>query len=387
MNKKNNQQNTEEMGVKKESYKKSLDILSSLKPIPGKVINLQPDNFQAKKENFNKDRTLNDTEGKFSTFNTLSKDMLSNENYYIKSNEELFTQNTSFRQYPDYNQALLGYNTQNYINYNQKFFFPNLLYSNQYYMKYPYKTLNSICPIKSKSCFKEFKFNPSNSIFNKVPIPVKKVPVTQISFDIFSKDDISCEITQRKNNNNLLNIENINKNKNKNKINIINNDVTQNNNNILNKKRNRAGTNSIFFLIKKENKKPIVNLSFKKNMFRVYKKSKYVFRKRKKRLKKNFNLNRVKINCSHKGCETFFKTKKQLAFHHYKMSIECHYDTISLLKMISSVKKLLLKQTKESNEINKNNILEKYSLLYKETMNNLPLEEYFENIVGFNLED
>ena len=79
-------------------------------------------------------------------------------------------------------------------------------------------------------------------------------------------------------------------------------------------------------------------------MFSVYKKSKYIFRKRKKRINNNFNLSRIKINCSHKGCESNFKTQKQLFFHHYKMSIECHYDNISLLKMISSVKKILLKQ-------------------------------------------
>ena len=69
------------------------------------------------------------------------------------------------------------------------------------------------------------------------------------------------------------------------------------------------------------------------------------------------------------------------------MSIECHYDTITLLKMIYSVKKLLLKHVKKNNEINNNNICEKYSLLYKETMNTIPFEEYIETIAGFNLED
>ena len=248
-------------------------------------------------------------------------------------------------------------------------------------MIYPYKTFNSVCPIKSINCFKEFKVNPSNSVFNKISFPMRKVPVIQIPIETSSKDDDNSENTQNKNNN-LLNIENINK-----KINIINNDVIKNNNSILNKKRNRTESNNIYFLVKKEQKKSIENSSFKKNKFNVYKKSKYVFRKRKKRIKNNLNLNRIKINCSHKGCESIFKTKKQLAFHHYKMSIECHYDTISLLKLIASVKKLLLKKTKNTKKINVNNIWEKYSLLYKETMNNMPLEEYIETIVGFNLED
>ena len=381
MSKINNQQNSEEIGNKGENYKMSLDILSSLKSIPGKIIKLQSDNFQSEKENFNKDKTFNDSEEKFSTFNTLSKDILSKEYYYMKAREELCTQNSLFMQYPYNNQAQLGYHTHNYFINNSLLFLPGLIFPNQNYMIYPYKTFNSVCPIKSINCFKEFKVNPSNSVFNKISFPMRKVPVIQIPIETSSKDDDNSENTQNKNHN-LLNIENINK-----KINIINNDVIKNNNSILNKKRNRTESNNIYFLVKKEQKKSIENSSFKKNKFNVYKKSKYVFRKRKKRIKNNLNLNRIKINCSHKGCESIFKTKKQLAFHHYKMSIECHYDTISLLKLIASVKKLLLNQTKNTKKINVNNIWEKYSLLYKETMNNMPLEEYIETIVGFNLED
>ena len=380
MNKINNQKNSEEIGSKGENYKMSLDILSSLKSIPGKIINLQSDNFQSEKENFNKDKTFNDTEEKFSTFNTLSKD-ISREYYYMKARQELCTQNSLFMQYPYNNQAQLGCHTQNYFINNSLMFLPGLLFPNQNYMIYPYNTLNSVCPIKSTNCFKEFKANQSNSIFNKMSFPMRKVPVTQIPIDISSKDDDKSVFTQNKNNN-LLNIENINK-----RINIINNDVTKNNNSILNKKRKRTESNNPYFLVKKEQKNQIVNFSFKKNIFNVYKKSKYEFRKRKKRIKKNLNLNRIKINCFHKGCESIFKTQKQLAFHHYKMNIECHHDTISLLKMIAFVKKFLLKQTEKTKEINVNNIWEKYSLLYKETMNNMPHEEYFENIVGFNLED
>ena len=376
------QQNSKEIGNNGEKYKMSLDILSSLKSIPGKIIKLQSDNFHSKNENFNKDKSLNDTEEKLSTFNTLSTNMLSNESYYINTLGELYSQNLPHKKYPNNNQPQLGQYTQNYFNQNSLKPFPNVLFSNHNHMIYPYKTLNSVCLIKSNNCFKEFKFNPSNYIFNKVSIPVRKVPITQIPIDVFSKDDDNKGITQKKNIN-LFNIEN----NNKNKINIINNDVTKNNNSLLNKKRNRTESNNIYFLVKKEPKKPVVHLSFKPNMFNVYKKSKYVFRKRKKRIKKNLNLNRIKINCSHHGCESIFKTKKQLAFHHYKMSIECHYDTISLLKLIASVKKLLLKKTKNTKKINVNNIWEKYSLLYKETMNNMPLEEYIETIVGFNLED
>jgi hypothetical protein len=385
MSKINNQQNSEEIRNKGENYKMSLDILSSLKSIPGKIIKLQSNNFQSKKENLDKDKSFNDTEEKYSTFNTLSKDMLSNEYYYKKTLEVLCSQNSPFKQYPYYNQAKLVYYTQNYFNYNSLMFLPNFQFSNQNYMIYPYKTLNSVYQMKSTNCFKEFTVNPSNYIINKASITVRNVPVTQIPIDISEKNDDNYEIMQIKNNN-FLNKENINKNN----INIINNDIIKNNNNnnsILNKKRNRTESNNIYFLVKKEQKKPFEHLSSKKTVFSVYKKSKYIFRKRKKRINNNFNLTRIKINCPHKGCESNFKTQKQMVFHHYKMSIECHNDTISLLKMISSVKKILLKQAKKNNEINENNILEKYSLLYKETMKNIPFEEYIETIVGFNFED
>ena len=368
------QQNLKEIWSNRGRYKRCSNILSSLESIPGNIINLQLDNFQSKKENLNKDKSLNNTEEIFSINNILSKDNLSNNNYYINSLEELCSQNLISNQYLNFNQPQLGYHYQNYFNYNSLIPFQSMHLSYHSNMIYPFKTLNSTCQMKSINYFKEFIVNPSNYIFNKASIPVRKVPIIQIPIDAFSKDNDNKGITQKKHNN-LLNIENINKNK----INIKKNDVTKNNKSLLNKKRNRVESSIIYFLIKKEKKKPVVH-------FNAYKKSKYILRKRMKRKKKNLNLNRIKINCAHQGCKSIFKTKKQLALHHYKMSIECHYDTITLLKMISSVKKIFLNHAKKNNEIN-NNIGEKYSLLYKEAMNNILFEEYIETIVGFNLED
>ena len=66
------------------------------------------------------------------------------------------------------------------------------------------------------------------------------------------------------------------------------------------------------------------------------------------------------------------------------MSIECHNDTINLLKMINSVKEILLKKKNfKENE----NIFNKFSELYKETMKNISLPEHIETLVGFNFED
>ena len=66
------------------------------------------------------------------------------------------------------------------------------------------------------------------------------------------------------------------------------------------------------------------------------------------------------------------------------MNLECHNDTINLLKMIFLTKKILLTKVEE-NERRK--ILDKYSELYKETMNNISLDEYIETLVGCNFED
>ena len=103
---------------------------------------------------------------------------------------------------------------------------------------------------------------------------------------------------------------------------------------------------------------------------------------RKPRKKKLLNI-KNKIKCGHDGCEGIFKTKKQLVYHHFKMSVECHNDTVNLLKMIYLTKKLLLL----TNEKEKEKILQKFSPLYKEAMNNISLDEHIETIVGLNFED
>lgn len=140
-----------------------------------------------------------------------------------------------------------------------------------------------------------------------------------------------------------------------------------------------------FFIVKLKIPKNALEQEEKKK-FIIYKKSKYVYFKRKMK-KKFINLNKSRNICDHKGCCAKIKTRKQFIFHHFKKTSECHYDTITLLKMISSVKKLLLKENQNRSEIKKNEIIEKYSHLYEEVMKNISLGEYIDSIAGFNLED
>ena len=134
-----------------------------------------------------------------------------------------------------------------------------------------------------------------------------------------------------------------------------NNDIIKNNN--LNKNNKKANKLTIE---KKYPKKAISKMSSKKNMFTIYKKSKY--KRRKKRIKKSLN---IKIKCGHEGCNGIFYTKKHLAFHHYKMSNECHKDSLTLLKMITSVKKILLKVSDNKN----GRIIENYRIEYGSKFN------------------
>lgn len=86
--------------------------------------------------------------------------------------------------------------------------------------------------------------------------------------------------------------------------------------------------------------------------------------------------------CKHNGCKTSFKTKKLETFHHFKMSPECHDDSICLLKLIYETKKILLKNNKKKN-IDINTI----SSLYEDTMKDLSLVECVKMYTGFQFND
>lgn len=137
---------------------------------------------------------------------------------------------------------------------------------------------------------------------------------------------------------------------------------------------------SLSEIINNESKESFV-MGKKKKLFNVFVKSNYIYRKRKPR-KKKLVKNKEEIYCEHKGCEGTFKTKKQAVFHHFKMSNECHNDTISILKLISETKKMLLKGSKKQGDI-----LRKYSTLYNETMKEISLSEHIDTIVGLNFGD
>ena len=103
------------------------------------------------------------------------------------------------------------------------------------------------------------------------------------------------------------------------------------------------------------------------------------YQKKKKRRRK---LEIKKFKCLHPICYCSYKTMKQLKNHHYKMTTECQLDTVYILKLISSTKKMLFKLFAKDKSKKKY-----FCKLYENSINNVSLNNYFESIVGTNIDD
>ena len=389
MSSQNNKSNipSKDVSTSDKNYQKNMEILSSLKSIPGKVVNLQSDNFI--NDEFNK--KLSYREGKKTTSSSISKvskDFFCDQIEEKINQKKLNTTNSVFK--PMFNPPPKK-STMNYYSYNTLLSVPELCLQNQI-GNGPNKITNSSF---SKNSFYAMNQNmePNLNLFNQINIGNQMNNLNQPNlfnqFNIFNNNPINPF-------NSLNNINPLNTNI----ANISPNNIylnATNNNLILNKKRNLEEKEEkknikkcIIFKINdsKDNKDNIdnnINSSIssqpkRNNLFTVIQKSTYKYKKRKPRKKKIFNGIKKKIICSHNGCEATFKTKKQLVYHHYKMNPQCHNDTIYILKMINYLKTLLKKNNKENN-------IKKFGELYKETMKNISLEEHIESLVGFNFED
>ena len=350
---------TEAPSDKEKNYQLNMELLSSIKSMPGKIVNLQTENFINEEIN----KKLNYPEGKYTTSSSISKDFFYEQkmiNSDEKINKKLYTTNSVFKPmlYVPFQKSTL-----NYYPMASMMSFSELFFQNQPQNLYKGTNLsfsqNSFSPNIPNNRTNNFLLNPMNTL----------TQINQINF---------CNPI------NSFNILNPSFNPNLNFSNNINNE----NNIFLNQKRNieekkeiKLKKNILFNTINDKNKIKEENKEEKKNLFTVVQKSVYVYKKRKPRKKKILTGIRNKLKCNHEGCEGIFKTKKQLNYHHYKMNSDCHNDTITLLKMINRVKKILLKKEK-SEEYKK-----KFEKIYKETMKNVSLDEHIETLIGFNFED
>ena len=401
------------------NYQLNMEILSSLKAIPGKIVNLQSENFINEELN----KTLKYPEGKKTTSSSISKvskDFFCDPLEEKINNKKLNTTNSVFKPIALFPQNPQKKSTMNYYHFNTLMSFPDLGLQNQA-QNGPPKITNSSFSKNSFYMMNQNNVDPNMNLFNQInPQGNQMNTLTQINqinqinqFNFFNSNPFNSFNAINIINPTNLNFQNLNaqipvndiylsknnlsnyQNNNNNNINIDNN-----NNIFLSKKRNSEEKpkeknkikKNIFFKtnypkLKKENlninninntiSQEITN---KKNMFTVIAKSSYNYKKRKPRKKKFNNAFKKKLICGHQGCKGKFKTKKQLVFHHYKMNPQCQNDTISLLKMINDVKIMLKKIDKEKNQ-------NKFGELYHETMKNVSLDEHIETLVGYNFED
>ena len=384
------------------NYQLNMEILSSLKSLPSKIVNLQSEKVIFNNENFNK--KVNFPEEKFTSSSSISKELFfgpfSNDGEKVA--KKFYTTNSVFKPIT-YNP--IKKTTMNFYNFGSMMSFSELKAQNT----------NQINPLKiTNSSFSKNSYyplmnpeiplmninnlinpnysinpvniiNPINNNINPVnPFFQNFTQISLINDQMIKKNNLSQTnnnifLNKKRNIDNKNIILNKEEKKTEEKENKSFNDIKKNNNN--NSNNTIPKPKSTFFYVKQIHPESKEN-PLKKNLFTVIPKSKYIYRKRKPRKKKLFNGIENKIICGHEGCEGIFKTKKQLIFHHYKMNSECHNDTINLIKMINLTKKILLKKVEQ-----KEKILEKYSELYKETMKKISLDEHIETLVGLNFED
>lgn len=341
MNRNTNQQFNADTTKKDLNYLLNMQILSSLKSIPGKVVNLEQKNYK-----INQMLSIeNNISKKITSSSTLTKDIFAdNGPEESKLSKKCFTTGTVLKpiaQYP-IDRTL------------------NFVYHNSLMSYAP--PINFIYPIIMTNPFQQNSLNFIN-IGNNFP---NKVFENEHNF--LNKKRQEPEINEN---------EEIEK------------------NNITKKNVEKPITKRISTKFVKKPKFVSLNmgkkLEQKKNLFNVITKSQYIYRRRKPKMK-NLGKNKcLNLKCPHPGCDGIFRTKKQAAFHHFKMSVECHNDTINLLKLVQQTKKILFEEMKnfrnEKEKEEKIKLFNKYSILYKEAMKNISLDEYIDIITGFNFED
>ena len=383
------------------NYQLNMEILSSLKSIPGKIVNLQSGNFI--NDEFNK-RLIN-PEGKKTTSSSISK--LSKDFFYEQIDDKALNKkiNTTYSVFRPMTLFPNKRSTMNYFPFNTLMSFPDIYLqnpinnappkiTNSSYSKNSFcamppnmeqninlynqinltgNQMNTLTQINQINPFNFFGTNPFNSFntLNLINPNVNMAPQNQLNELYLSKNNLNNNINNTINNNQKKNI-------------------------LLNKKRNAdenieenviSSKKNLFKINNKKQKIDYLNTNNnsnennnKKNLFIVIPKSSYNYKKRKPRKRKLFNGIKKKLICNHYGCDGIFKTKKQLLFHHYKMNPQCHNDTVLILKMINFAKTILKKDNLEKNK-------ERFSELYKETMEKVSLDEHIETLVGYNFED
>ena len=434
---KNENKNDFPQKIEKENrFLLDIQLLSTLKSIPGKIIPLSNKLNDVSKNN-NKEINI-EKNNKIETFNKIYHRSNSIFNQIDKSNINYINNNNSINNI---------YTTNNYF-FNNNINIPNI--NQNYNLQGGYSPIQehygffdnpllispsnnpSFLSIKSDMknnnfMFTENKFtqnsyhfhnymmfngnynnqneniiNKDNNINNFINNKFSQLSYQNYGNEDFLKKKRSTNILFKKNSQNFG--DNNNNMNNKNNLLVYNN----NNNNDISKKENKNIINiNEEQDKKKEGKDEIKNndLKNKKILFNIenFSEESYVeenahiyhntnnnnklnnnifncYHKKKKRRRKNNEIKKYK--CVHPKCDNSYKTLKQLQNHHYKMISECQLDSVQILKLIYNIKKILF------NLVKKNKKKQDYfSDLYEESINKITLNNYSEFITGIHFND
>ena len=391
------------MDIDENLYLLDIKLLSSLKPIKSKVINLENNQYaldiKENKNNINKETKIENNLLNTNLLFPSKLDFNITSNSFYNFNNEMTNLSIKYKSKPYNNNIfqdpfyLMDKNINDYNN-------QSIVSFGQIKSKEGFYISNNKNNISQESFYNK-NYIPNNNNILKEEENFKNNLINSDTLNLFSTNINSNNINKE----NIPNIFNNNFNNNFNIIN-INNNINNNSNNICfnNCDFNYNQQNFECFLSKKrissengkkENKKIIKKKFFKTKIITRNKDDKKDKNKKlpqtvifncyhnKKNEKHNKNNNNsFYYYCSHPNCDYKNKTLKQLQNHHHKMISECQNDIILLLKLIYKSKLMLVKFI--SNDINKNNF---FSEFYEKTINNISFNEYVETICGFKLNE
>ena len=407
-------------------YNLDVQLLTSLKPIPGKIISLSNELTPVLNNNNKENNQIMNIKD---TYNNIKNDSINNISFH--NNIDKMNINN-----PNLNN---NYITNNYI-FNNGFNNTNLNLSPYNYQKKESGMIqNPFPPIDNQSLFNHsnnqsllsFKSDKNNNNF------WSDIKFTQNSFThniiLYNNENLKGNITRNNilNNNlrlsqlsyhlsNLGNEEHIKRKKSNpsilkknldNNVNLdginksINNEYNSNyemkkigkqtKEKIINIKEEEEEKNENNKILQENNKKIFFNIenfydveeeeddiiyhNINNNKNDINNLFNFYLKKKKKRKKIN---DTYKFKCSHPKCEFSYKTKKQLQSHHYKMTPECQLDSVKIIKLIHDTKNLLKNIIK-----NNHKKVEKFEKLYDNHINKISLKNYFEFIAGSHFND
>lgn len=411
-------------------YQLDVQLLSSLKPIPGKIIPLNNKMNQAYDNNKENNQDVNRKD----TYNNIIKNDTINNINYMYSNDKMnivnnnlnnnnFTTNNYFLN-SGFNNTNMNFNSLNSYKKNNSGLIQNSFPAGDNQLLFPQSNHPSILSYKSdmknNNClWSDIKFTQNSYthnllLLNNENYNVKgnitrnnilnnNIRLSQLSYqlsnlgndEIYKKKKSTSMILRKNSDNNNYNEDNINKSMNneinfsgekkksrkqtKEKIINIKEEEKIEDNNIISQEKNKK----IFFNIEnfcdedEEDDTIYYNINSNKNdvsnLFNCY------LKKKKKRKKGN---EVYKHKCLHPKCEFSYKTKKQLQNHHFKMTPECQLDSVQLIKLVHDTK-IILKNIIQNNKNKK----EKFEKLYDNLINKISLKNYFEFIAGSHFND